>query len=189
VSDSREAIVRSFLDSSASGDVEQCLGYFTPDVAARDNAWNEPISGIKAIRSKFERQRYLWSDFRYEVPAIATAGTAVLVERIDSVHMAGKDITIHAVGVFEVNDDGKIAAQIRHGGASGLASSGRSRTDNNDKCDVLAGGTPASVPLPHKTGYSLAPDDIHHPEGWGVARLERRGDDPESSQRERLRTE
>jgi len=107
--DSREAIVRSFLDSSANGDVEQCLGYFTPGAAYRDNAWNEPISGIKAIRSEFERQRSLWSDFRYEVREIATAGTTVLVERIDTVHMAGKDITIHAVGVFEVNDDGKIA--------------------------------------------------------------------------------
>lgn len=24
-------------------------------------------------------------------------------------HMSGKDITIHAVGVFKINDDGKIA--------------------------------------------------------------------------------
>jgi limonene-1,2-epoxide hydrolase len=108
VTDSREHVVRSFFDSSVDGDVEQCLGYFTPGAAYRDNAWNEPISGIKAIRSEFERQRSLWSDFRYEVLEIATAGNAVLIERIDTVHMAGKDITIHAVGVFEVNDDGKI---------------------------------------------------------------------------------
>lgn len=109
MSDSREAVVRSFLDSSANGDVEQCLGYFTPSATYRDNAWNEPISGLKAIRSEFERQRSLWSDFRYEVLAIATRGNAVLIERIDTVHMEGKDITIHAVGIFEVNDDGKVA--------------------------------------------------------------------------------
>jgi limonene-1,2-epoxide hydrolase len=29
-------------------------------------------------------------------------------ERLDTPHLAGKDITIHPVGVFEVNEGGKI---------------------------------------------------------------------------------
>jgi limonene-1,2-epoxide hydrolase len=92
-----------------AGDLQESLGYFTSDATYRVIAWSEPIRGIEAIRSEFERQRSLWSDFRYELLEIATVGGAVLVERIDTVHMAGKDITIHAVGVFEVDDDGKIS--------------------------------------------------------------------------------
>jgi limonene-1,2-epoxide hydrolase len=53
-------------------------------------------------------KRSLWSDFRYELLEMATVGSTVLAERIDTVRMAGKVITIHAVGVFEVDDAGKI---------------------------------------------------------------------------------
>jgi limonene-1,2-epoxide hydrolase len=34
----------------------------------------------------------------------------VFTERIDTVHMTGKDLTVHAVGVFEVDSDGKITS-------------------------------------------------------------------------------
>jgi limonene-1,2-epoxide hydrolase len=108
MTDGRELVVRSFLDSSVKGDIQESLGYFTPDATYRVNAWNEPLRGIEAIRLDIERQRSLWSDFRYELLEMATVGATVLAERIDSVHMGGKDITIHAVGVFEVDDDGKI---------------------------------------------------------------------------------
>jgi limonene-1,2-epoxide hydrolase len=106
--DGKELVVRSFLDVSVKGDVQECLGYFTPDATYRVNGWNEPFRGIEEIRSEFERQRSLWSDFRYQLLDIATAGATVFAERIDTVHMAGKDITIHAVGIFKVNDDGAI---------------------------------------------------------------------------------
>jgi limonene-1,2-epoxide hydrolase len=108
MTDGREHVVRSLLDSTVTGDVQESLGYFTPDATYRVIAWNEPIRGIEAIRSEFERQRSLWSDFRYELLEIATVGGTVFAERIDTVHMAGKDISIHAVGVFEVDNDGKI---------------------------------------------------------------------------------
>ena len=68
MTDGRELVVRSFLDSSVKGDIQESLGYFTPDATYRVNAWNEPLRGIEAIRSDIERQRSLWSDFRYELP-------------------------------------------------------------------------------------------------------------------------
>jgi limonene-1,2-epoxide hydrolase len=108
MTDGRELVVRSFLDSSVKGDIQESLGYFTPEATYRVNAWNEPLRGIEAIRSDIERQRSLWSDFRYQLLEMATMGATVFAERFDSVHMRGKDITIHAVGVFEVDDDGKI---------------------------------------------------------------------------------
>jgi limonene-1,2-epoxide hydrolase len=105
--DDREFVVRSFLES-VTGEVRESLAFFTSDATYRDNAWNEPLRGIEAIRSEFERQHSLWSNFRYELLAIATVNATVFVERIDTVHMAGTDITIHVVGVFEVNDEGMI---------------------------------------------------------------------------------
>ena len=107
MADGKELVVRSFLDS-INGDVEESLGFFTADATYRVNAWNEPVCGIEAIRSEFERQHALWSNFSYELLGVATVNASVFAERCDTVNMVGKDITIHAVGVFEVNDDGKI---------------------------------------------------------------------------------
>jgi limonene-1,2-epoxide hydrolase len=108
MADSSEFVVRSFLDS-VKGEVQESLGFFTSDATYRVSAWNEPVRGIDAIRSEFERQHSLWSNFRYELLKIATVSGTVFVERSDTVHIAGKDITIHVVGVFDVNDDDKIA--------------------------------------------------------------------------------
>jgi limonene-1,2-epoxide hydrolase len=105
-----EVIVREFLDVSVKGDIMGSLGYFADGASYRINAWNEPLVGIDAIRADFERQRALWSDFRYDLLNIASAGRAVFTERIDTVHMTGKDLTVHAVGVFEVDSDGKITS-------------------------------------------------------------------------------
>ena len=109
MADGKELVVRSFLDSSVKGDVQESLDFFTSDATYRVNAWHEPVRGIEAIRSELQRQHSLWSNFRYELLEIATVNATVFAERSDTVHMAGKDITVHAVGVFQVNDDGKIA--------------------------------------------------------------------------------
>jgi limonene-1,2-epoxide hydrolase len=107
MAEDREFVVRSFLDS-VNGEVHESLGFFTSDATYRVNAWSQPLRGIEAIRSEFERQHSLWRNFRYELLAIATVNATVFVERSDTAHMTGTEITIHVVGVFEVNDDGMI---------------------------------------------------------------------------------
>lgn len=74
------------------------------------NAWHEPFVGKDAIRGDFERQRALWSEFRHKLVNIASAGNIVFTERIDTVHMMGKDLVVHAVGVFEVDADRRITS-------------------------------------------------------------------------------
>lgn len=103
----REDIVRSFLSSWEFG-VQESLGYLSPDATYFVNAWHEPLQGIEAIGLDFERQRSLWTGFSCELLSTAVAGDTVFTERMDTVHTAGKDITIHSVGVFKVNEGGKI---------------------------------------------------------------------------------
>lgn len=107
MTDSREVVVRSFMGSWKLG-VQESLSYLSPDAIYRVNAWHEPLQGIEAISSEFERQRSMWTGFSCELLNTAVVGDSVFTERMDTVHTAGKDITIHSVGVFEVNQGGKI---------------------------------------------------------------------------------
>jgi len=105
--DTREVVVRSFMASWKLG-VQESLSYLSQDAIYRVNAWHKPLQGIEAIRLDFERQRSMWTEFSCEFLNTAIVGDTVFTERLDTVHTAGKDITIHSVGVFEVNDGGKI---------------------------------------------------------------------------------
>ncbi len=105
--DIREVVVSSFMASWKLG-VQESLSYLSQDAIYRVNAWHKPLQGIEAIRLDFERQRSMWTEFSCELLNTAIVGDTVFTERLDTVHTAGKDITIHSVGVFEVNDGGKI---------------------------------------------------------------------------------
>jgi limonene-1,2-epoxide hydrolase len=105
--DTREVVVRSFMASWKLG-VQVSLSYLSQDAIYRVNAWHKPLQGIEAIRLDFERQRSMWTEFSCELLNTAMVGDTVFTERLDTVHTSGKDITIHSVGVFEVNDGGKI---------------------------------------------------------------------------------
>jgi len=105
-----EATVRAFLDLGVAGDVEGSAAYLADDASYRVNGWNEPFVGRAAIRQDFQRQRDLWSDFRYQILGIATAGNTVFTERIDTVRMSGRDVNIHMAGVFEFDDAGKLVS-------------------------------------------------------------------------------
>lgn len=105
-----EDAVRAFLDLGVKGNVAGSVDYLADDASYRVNGWNEPFVGHDAIRHDFERQRILWSDFRYQLLNIGTVGNVVFTERIDTVRMAGRDVSIHMAGVFEFDDAGKIAS-------------------------------------------------------------------------------
>jgi len=119
-----EGIVRAFLDASVKGDIDQVLSYFADGGSYPMNRWHEPFVGRAAIRGDFERQRPLWSDFRYELVNVASTGNIVFTERIDTVRMMGKDLVSNMVGVFEVDADGEnhqLARLLRYEGGRGAA--------------------------------------------------------------------
>jgi limonene-1,2-epoxide hydrolase len=72
-------------------------------------AWEEPFVGREAIRYELLRQAASYRDGRFEILNVASAGQ-VVIERIDWVTMNDKRAGFHVVGVFEVDDHGKIAS-------------------------------------------------------------------------------
>ena len=105
-----ERIVREFLATFRTGDVSRAAGYFADDGTYRTYAWQEPTVGVAAIRDLWERQAAAWSDFHYDLVNIASAGAVVFIERIDRGQSRGRDMAVHAVGVFEVDQSGKITS-------------------------------------------------------------------------------
>jgi limonene-1,2-epoxide hydrolase len=110
MSDRPDDVVRSLLEAMTKGDVSALLPYFTDEASYRVNAWNEPLDGTDAIRKELERQLAMWSDFRFDLINVASTGNTVFTERIDTVHMMGRDLDIHVAGVFDVTAEGKISS-------------------------------------------------------------------------------
>jgi len=105
-----ENIVREFLDSFIEGDVAVSVNYLAEDASYYFNAWHEPITGVETLRADFERQAAGWSGFHYDLLNIASTATVVLIERIDRGQSQGKDLAVHTVGVFEIDEAGKISS-------------------------------------------------------------------------------
>ena len=108
MSERQEQVVLSLIDRACAGDNEGVLSLFAPNASYRVNAWNEPLVGVDAIAKDFDRQRALWSDPRIKVLNVASTAHLVFIERIDSVHMRGRDVDVHMAGVFEIDDNDKI---------------------------------------------------------------------------------
>ncbi len=81
-----------------------------PDARYHVFAWEEPLVGRDAIRDELLRQAALYRDGRFEIFNVASVGQTVFMERMDWVTMNDKRAGFHVVGVFEVDDRGKIAS-------------------------------------------------------------------------------
>jgi limonene-1,2-epoxide hydrolase len=110
VSEQAEKVVLSLIERLNANDNQAVLESFADDASYRVNAWTDPLVGVDAIAQDFERQHSLWSDLRIELLNIASTGSVVFTERVDAVHMMGRDVQIHMVGVFDVDNQGKISS-------------------------------------------------------------------------------
>jgi limonene-1,2-epoxide hydrolase len=112
-----EEVIRSFHQAAVTGEnthwdtaqVEQFLGYMTPDARYHVSAWQEPLVGHDAIREELLRQAPLFTDSSFEFLNFAFADSTVFLERIDWCTINGNRAGFHVVGVYEVID-GKIAS-------------------------------------------------------------------------------
>jgi limonene-1,2-epoxide hydrolase len=113
-----EEAVRAFLEAAVTAEnaswdshqVERLLGYMSPAASYHVWAWHKPFVGRDAIREELLRQAPLFSDGTFEFLNFASAGQTVFVERRDWVTMNGKRAGFHVVGVFDFDDNGKIAS-------------------------------------------------------------------------------
>jgi len=114
----QEKAVRTFFEAMVTAEnacwnstqVDRLLGYMSPDASYHVWAWHEPFVGRDAIREELLREAPLFSDATFEFLNFASVGSTVFVERRDWVTMNSKRADFHVVGVFEVDNSGKIAS-------------------------------------------------------------------------------
>jgi len=103
-----ETVVREFCAAWSSRDVDAILAWFAAD-AVYHNMPIAPVRGHPEIRSVLEMFVPPASKIEFEILALASRGDVVFTERVDRFTVAGKEIALPVVGVFEVRG-GKIAA-------------------------------------------------------------------------------
>ena len=111
--ESEKRVVQDFLEELLGhawddAQVERIVNRMAPNARYHVYAWERPICGEDAIRRELQRQAPLFRDLRSDIVSIASTGGTVLLERVDSMTVGRKPLTIHIVAVFEVNSDGKI---------------------------------------------------------------------------------
>jgi limonene-1,2-epoxide hydrolase len=105
-----EAIVSAFIAEfdAEHPSVPTLLSYFSDD-AVYHNMPGPPLEGIAAIEKGLNYTQQM-SSRGWEVVHQAVSGNVVINERIDRFEVGGKPVELPVVGVFEINDDGKITA-------------------------------------------------------------------------------
>jgi len=110
-----ESAIRNFIKewecpgSWDEAQIERMLKCMTLDARYHVFAWHDPFHGHDEIRKELRRQAPLFSDTRIEILNVASTSHTVFVERVDWITKNGNRVGIHAVGVFELDADGKVA--------------------------------------------------------------------------------
>jgi limonene-1,2-epoxide hydrolase len=102
--------VRTFCDAWGRGDLEAIMAAFTVD-AIYHNVPMQPCNGEAEIRAMISG--FLATNpegVEFEILHQVSQGNIVMNERIDRLVLDGKAIEARVCGVFELNDDGLIAA-------------------------------------------------------------------------------
>ncbi|HEX8901002.1 limonene-1,2-epoxide hydrolase family protein [Vitreimonas sp.] len=101
-----ERIVRDFIDTWPSLDVEKIVSFFAED-GVYYNMPIAPIAGRAALRPFIAAFLKDWTKTNWDVLNIASAGDVVIAERVDHIHVGDKTVDLPCCGVFEL-ENGKI---------------------------------------------------------------------------------
>jgi limonene-1,2-epoxide hydrolase len=105
----RTAVVRRFIETWRSRDLDRILGFLTDDCFYH-NVPIDPVQGPDAIRGMLAPLAGISSAIEWELHQIAeTEGGVVLTERTDRFEVGGKWVALPVMGAFELRD-GKICA-------------------------------------------------------------------------------
>jgi limonene-1,2-epoxide hydrolase len=111
-----EAVVTEFMDAWGDGarrdpDVEKIVSMVSDDIVWQLWVPGGPtLHGPDAIRADIERQLGFATFMRCGPVHVASSGRVVFTERTDEFRSRDRVVHHHLVAVFEVDDDGKIAA-------------------------------------------------------------------------------
>jgi limonene-1,2-epoxide hydrolase len=111
--DREEAAVRAFVaefDCDEFSDaIPGMVQLMSPEIHYHVYAWERPIVGRDAVRDELVRQSEMgFGGLRSQIVTMASANNLVFVERLDSMTIRRRPITVHAAAVFEVDREGKI---------------------------------------------------------------------------------
>jgi limonene-1,2-epoxide hydrolase len=102
-------VVTQFCDAWGKGDLDGILEFFTPD-ALYHNIPMDPVTGVDAIRALIAGFTAGVDKIEFRVKHQAANGNVVMNERVDAFITSERTIELPVMGVFELTDDGKIAA-------------------------------------------------------------------------------
>lgn len=101
-----EEIIRSFVDTWPSLDVEKIVSHFTED-GVYHNMMIDPVKGHDNLRNFVSAFLKDWSDVQWEILNLASSGNTIIAERVDRMKVGGKPVALPCCGVFEM-ENGKI---------------------------------------------------------------------------------
>ena len=102
-------VVTRFCAAWGEGDLDTIIGFFTDD-AVYHNIPMAPVTGPDEIRTLIAGFTATVDKIEFRVTHQVSNGNVVMNERVDAFITAAKTMELPVMGVFEVTDDGKIAA-------------------------------------------------------------------------------
>jgi len=130
----QEMTVRAFLtelegEQFDPAQIDRVLDRMSRDARYQVYAWEDPLVGHDAVRAELVRQIPLFGDFRTEIVTMGSVENMVFVERLDSMTINDKPVTLHVAAVFEIDGDGKSRGLARLPRQQGSLDEDRSRRD------------------------------------------------------------
>jgi len=104
--DANERVIRDFLAAWSRLDASELIGYFAAD-GVYHNMPLAPVAGRAAVEQLVRGFIGTWSEAKFDVLALVSAGNVVIAERVDRIRAGGKSVDLPCVGVFEL-EAGKI---------------------------------------------------------------------------------
>ena len=101
-----EGVVRRFVEAWSRLDPVELAAYFTED-GTYHNMPLAPISGRAHIEAMIRNFTASWTDTRWEILTLVSAGNVVVAERIDRTRAGDRSVELPIVGVFEL-EQGRI---------------------------------------------------------------------------------
>jgi limonene-1,2-epoxide hydrolase len=101
-----EQTIRDFISAWSRLDVDELVGYFAED-GTYYNMPIVPVTGHANLREFIHNFLKSWEKTDWEVLNLVAQGDLVFAERVDRTVVAGRNVNLPCVGVFEMAD-GKI---------------------------------------------------------------------------------
>ena len=101
-----EKVIRDFIEAWSRLDPEELSSFFTAD-GVYHNMPTGPVAGRENVQKMIAGFISAWTETRWDVLNLVSAGNVVIAERLDRTKAGDKAVDLPCTGVFEL-EDGKI---------------------------------------------------------------------------------